>query len=284
MAERSGDRRERRARRAASLTIGTIALAVLSGLCVALSGPGHRLGLLGTRWALGVFALAGLGSLAAAALAAWAIALALTARAWRSVAGSALALLVALAAAAPLLAMVRAGAAVPVLHDITTDTESPPQFVALQPQRAASENGAAYGGAVVAAQQKRGYPDLAPLALALPPEQAFARVEAVARAMSWRIVAAVPADGRLEASDTTRWFGFTDDIVVRVRPAPNGSRIDVRSASRVGRSDLGVNARRIRAFLAALRGQVSQSHIRAIAAPSAWPARTREIRMSDCET
>jgi uncharacterized protein (DUF1499 family) len=252
MAERSGGRRERRARRAASLTMGAIALAVLSGLCVALPGPGHRLGFLGTRWALGVFALAGLGGLAAAALAAWGLALALTARAWRSVAGSALALLVALAAAAPLLAMVRAGAAVPVLHDITTDTESPPQFVALKPQRAASENGAVYGGPAVAAQQRRGYPDLAPLALALPPEQAFARVAAAARAMGWRIVSAVPADGRLEASDTTRWFGFTDDIVVRVRPAPNGSRIDVRSASRVGRSDLGVNARRIRAFLAAL--------------------------------
>ena len=252
MAERSGDRRERRARRAASLTIAALALAVLSGLCVALSGPGHRLGLLGAPWALGVFAVAGLGGLAAAALAASAIALALTARAWRSVAGSALALLVALAAGAPLLAMVRAGATVPVLHDITTDTDNPPRFVALRPQRAASENGAAYGGPAVAAQQKRGYPDLAPLALALPPEQAFARVETSARAMGWRIAAAVPADGRLEASDTTRWFGFTDDIVVRVRPAPNGSRIDVRSASRVGRSDLGVNARRIRAFLAAL--------------------------------
>ena len=252
MAERSGEQRERRARRAASLTIAALALAVLSGLCVALSGPGHRFGILGTSWALGVFALAGLGGLVAAALAGWAIALALTARVWRSVAGSGLALLVALAAAAPLLAMARAGAAAPVLHDITTDTDSPPPFVALQPQRAASENGAAYGGATVATQQKRGYPDLAPLVLALPPERAFARVDAAARAMGWRVVAVAPAEGRLEASDTTRWFGFTDDIVVRVKAAPRGSIIDVRSASREGRSDLGVNARRIRAFLAAV--------------------------------
>lgn len=252
MAQRGGDRRERRARRAASLTIGALALAILSGLGVALSGPGHRFGFLGTRWALGVFALAGVGALVAAALAAWGLALALTARAWRGVGGSGLALLVALAAAAPLVGMVRVGAAVPVIHDITTDTESPPPFVALHAQRARSENGAAYGGAAVAAQQKRGYPNLAPLSLALPPEQAFARVETAARAMGWRVVASAPGEGRLEASDTTRWFGFTDDIVVRVRPAPNGSRIDVRSASRVGRSDLGVNARRIRAFLAAL--------------------------------
>src|ERR1700675_2633215 len=98
MAERSGERRERKARRAASLTIAALALAVLSGLCVALSGPGHRFGILGTRWALGVFALAGLGGLVAAVLAAWGLAAALTARVWRSVAGSALALLVALAA------------------------------------------------------------------------------------------------------------------------------------------------------------------------------------------
>jgi len=252
MAERVGERRERRARRAASLTIAALALAILSGLCVALSGPGHRFGLLGTRWALGVFALAGLGGLAAAALAAWGFALALVARAWRSVGGSGLALLVALAAAAPLLAMVRAGAAAPLIHDITTDTDSPPPFVSLDALRASSENGTAYGGAGVAAQQQRGYPDLGPLVLALPPEQAFARVETSARAMGWRIAAAAPAEGRLEASDTTRWFGFTDDIVVRVRPAPGGSRIDVRSASRVGRSDLGVNARRIRAFLATL--------------------------------
>lgn len=252
MAERSGERRERRARRAASLTVAALALAALSALCVALSGPGHRFGILGPSWALGVFALAGLVGLVAATLAVWALALALTARAWRSVAGSALALLVGLAATAPPLDLVRAGAAVPLIHDVTTDTDNPPLFVALQPQRATSENGAAYGGAAVAAQQKRGYPDLTPLALALPPDRAFARVETSARALGWRIVAVAPAEGRLEASDTTRWFGFTDDIVVRVRPAPNGSRIDVRSASRVGRSDLGVNARRIRAFLAAL--------------------------------
>lgn len=252
MAERSGERRERRARRAASLTIAALALAVLSGLGVALSGPGHRLGLLGTPWALGVFALAALGGLVAAALAGWAIALALSARVWRSVMGSGLALLVALAAAAPLIGMVRAGAAAPLIHDITTDTDNPPPFVALQALRATSENGAAYGGAAVAAQQKRGYPDLGPLVLALPPDRAFARVEAAARAMGWRVIASAPSEGRLEASDTTRWFGFTDDIVVRVKAAPSGSRIDVRSASRVGRSDLGVNARRIRAFLAAL--------------------------------
>ena len=59
----------------------------------------------------------------------------------------------------------------------------------------------------------------------------------------------MPAEGRLEATETTRWFGFKDDVVVRVSPTSDGSRVDVRSVSRVGQSDLGVNARRIRAFL-----------------------------------
>jgi len=253
MAERSGDRRGRRARRAGSLTVAALALAVLAALGVVASGPAHRLGLLGARWALGLFGLAALAGFAAAVLAAWGIGLALIAGAWRSVAGSGLALLVALGATAPLLVMIRAAAAVPLIHDITTDTESPPQWVALKSQRAASENGVAYGGIAVATQQKRVYRDLAPLMLTLPPDRAFARAEGAARALGWRIVAAAPAEGRLEASDTTRWFGFTDDIVVRVRAAPQGSLIDVRSASRVGRSDLGANARRIRAFLAAMR-------------------------------
>ena len=66
------------------------------------------------------------------------------------------------------------------------------------------------------------------------------------------LVAAEAADGRIEATDTTFWFGFKDDVVVRVQPADNGSRIDVRSESRVGKSDVGTNARRIRAYLAKL--------------------------------
>ena len=253
MAERSGGDRERRARRAGTLTVIALALGILALVGVLLAGPSHRLGLLGARWALGLFGLAAILGLGAAVLAAWGLGLAALAGAWRGVAGSGVALIVALAAAAPLLIMVRAAASVPVIHDITTDTESPPPWVALKSARAASENGAAYGGADVAARQKRAYRDVSPLLLTVPPEKAFARAEAAARTLGWRIQAAVPAEGRLEASDTTRWFGFTDDIVVRVRPAPSGSRVDVRSASRVGRSDLGVNARRIRAFLVGVR-------------------------------
>jgi uncharacterized protein (DUF1499 family) len=79
----------------------------------------------------------------------------------------------------------------------------------------------------------------------------------VAMAMGWDVVARAPEEGRLEAIDTTKWFGFHDDIVVRIRADGGGSRIDIRSKSRVGRSDLGVNARRIRDFIARLKAEGS---------------------------
>jgi uncharacterized protein (DUF1499 family) len=74
----------------------------------------------------------------------------------------------------------------------------------------------------------------------------------VAQDLGWEVVEADPAGGRLEATDTTTWFGFKDDVVVRIRPADGGSRVDVRSVSRTGRSDVGTNARRIRAYLRSL--------------------------------
>jgi uncharacterized protein (DUF1499 family) len=141
---------------------------------------------------------------------------------------------------------------VPPIHDITTDTETPPAFVAILPLRAGAPDPVEYGGPAVAAQQKAAYPDIAPAVLALPPDQAFQRALAAARAMGWKLVAADEPDGRIEATATTFWFGFKDDVVIRLRPQGTGTRVDVRSVSRVGRSDLGTNAVRIRAFLARL--------------------------------
>ena len=92
-----------------------------------------------------------------------------------------------------------------------------------------------------------------PLDLAAPPERVFPAVEAAARSLGWEIVAVVPAEGRLEATATTSWFGFKDDVVVRVRAHGAGTRVDVRSLSRIGVGDLGTNAARVRAFLARLR-------------------------------
>src|SRR5262249_32141388 len=126
----------------------------------------------------------------------------------------------------------------------------PPAFSATPPLRAGAPNPADYGGPELAAQQRAGYPDLGPLTLQSPPQQVFERALLAARDMRWDIVAAEPADGRIEATATTFWFGFKDDVVVRVTPSGSGSRVDVRSVSRVGRSDVGTNAARIKTYLA----------------------------------
>jgi uncharacterized protein (DUF1499 family) len=141
---------------------------------------------------------------------------------------------------------------VPPIHDISTDLVHPPEFVAVLPLRAGAPNPAVYGGPEVAAAQREGYPDLHSLMVHLAPGAAFARALASARAMGWTLVATDSAAGRIEATATTRWFGFKDDVVIRVEPDPAGSRVDVRSVSRVGQSDVGTNARRIRAYLARL--------------------------------
>ena len=146
---------------------------------------------------------------------------------------------------------------VPPIHDITTDTDNPPQFVAVVALRAGAPNGPAYDGPQAAAAQKKGYPDLAPLVLRVPVQIAFNRALDAAQAMGWDVVASDAATGRIEATATTLWFGFKDDVVIRVTPEGGegaASRIDVRSKSRVGRSDVGANAARIRAYLASLRG------------------------------
>ena len=143
---------------------------------------------------------------------------------------------------------------VPAIHDITTDTVNPPPFVALVHLRETTANKSAYGGPEIAAKQRAAYPDIVSFELPLPPAEAMSRAVAAARDMGWRVVEASEREGRIEATDETFWFGFKDDIVVRVTPSVRGSRIDVRSVSRVGRSDLGTNANRIRDYLASIRG------------------------------
>ncbi|MDH4175356.1 MAG: DUF1499 domain-containing protein, partial [Betaproteobacteria bacterium] len=146
----------------------------------------------------------------------------------------------------------RQARALPPIHDITTDTGRPPEFVAILPLRAAAPNPATYGGPEVARAQAGAYPDLRPHRLNAAPADAFKRALQAAREMGWEIVAADAAAGRIEATDITFWFGFKDDVVIRVEADGDGSRIDARSVSRVGRGDVGANARRIRAFLRAL--------------------------------
>ena len=140
------------------------------------------------------------------------------------------------------------GAKFPPIHDISTDLDNPPAFTAAASLRAPGDNSLAYGGATIAQQQRQAYADLLPLESTMPPVQAFEHCLATAQALGWQVVAQDRQQGRIEAIDRTLIFGFVDDIAIRITLQGDGSRIDLRSASRAGVSDLGVNAKRIRTF------------------------------------
>ena len=210
--------------RAAALSLAMIAVLMLLA-----SGPGTRLGLWDFRtgfWLLRYGAYVGAG---AAVFALLLLAIPKTRRG--SLAPLILALLVGVACFALPLQFRARGGAVPPINDVSTDLANP----------------------AFAEQQKQGYPDLKPLQLAEPPAAVFPRALAAAQAMGWEIVKQDPKAGTFEAVDTTVWFGFKDDVTVRVSAAGGGSRVDMRSRSRVGRSDLGTNARRVRAYLERLQ-------------------------------
>ena len=145
--------------------------------------------------------------------------------------------------------------ALPKIHDISTDLINPPLFIKILPLRAAAPNPAAYGGPEVAAAQKSGYPDIGPRDHALPPSATFANSLVAAKSLGWELVDADAGKGIIEATATTFWFGFKDDVVIRITPIATGTRVDMRSVSRVGKSDVGANAARIREFFAKLADQ-----------------------------
>ncbi len=140
------------------------------------------------------------------------------------------------------------GEDVPAIHNITTDVANPPAFVAGVVERGDSSNPLALTPDVIALHTEA-YPDLQPLMTSLAPAAAFDRALVTAGELGWEIYAEDSATGRIEAVDTTFWFGFKDDIVIRIRPTAAGSVLDLRSVSRVGQSDLGANANRIRNFI-----------------------------------
>jgi len=144
---------------------------------------------------------------------------------------------------------------VPPIHDITTDTANPPAFVAIVPLRENAPNGYEYGVTEAWPAEKLGattmeaYPDLKPIESDLSVADAVDRTEDALRAMGLEIVAVDKEAGLVEATATTFWFGFKDDMVVRIVGNGEGSRIDLRSMSRVGQSDVGANAARITDFV-----------------------------------
>jgi uncharacterized protein (DUF1499 family) len=236
-----------------------VTLSVVSSLALAATGPLHRVGVFGLTGAFVLLKWSVYGALAGLVLSI--VGMLVDARRWASMRTAATAMVLSMVATGSIAAIAWKGSRVPAIHDITTDTIQPPPFLAILPLRAGALNPVDYGGAEVAAKQQQAYPDVVPLLLDVPPGRAFDRALAAAKAKGWDIVASDPAGGRIEATDTTFWFGFKDDIVVRVTPqpldgargGPVGSRVDMRSLSRVGGGDLGANAARIRTFLATVK-------------------------------
>jgi uncharacterized protein (DUF1499 family) len=222
-------------------------LALACGIAELLAGLGYRWGWWPFGTGIQIMRWSATTDLAAVLLTLVAALLAWNYGARRALVAGGMGLVLALVVGGPPLYQWRLASEVPRIHDISTDTDNPPHYVAVMPLRK-GQNSTDYS-AEIAAQQKKAYPDIAPAMLDVPPAQALQRAERVARAMGWDIVAVAPEDLRIEATDTTLLFGFKDDVVIRVAPNANGSRLDVRSLSRVGRSDLGVNAKRIRSFM-----------------------------------
>jgi len=222
------------------------AFSLLAILVLASSGFGTRFGLWQFRTGFAILKWSAFLGLAAALLALVAGAVALKKKQAIAVALSLCAFLIGITAFGLPYSWKLKAQQYPRIHDISTDLDNPPQFVAVALLRQGLPES---GGAAVAAQQLKGYPDLKTSVLSVPMQQAFQSALETAREMGWQIVAQVPAEGRIEATDTTFWFGFKDDIVIRIRPQGPGSRVDMRSLSRVGGSDFGTNAKRVREVL-----------------------------------
>lgn len=162
-------------------------------------------------------------------------------------------LLSAIAIAMPL-SMMNKGKNVPPIHDISTDLTNPPKFVAIAPLRADAPNPVEYAGEETAKQQRNAYPDLQTLTYTQSKSELMEATEQAVNNLGWALVNSDANKGIIEATDSTMWFGFKDDVVVRVTDNGSERLLDIRSKSRVGGSDLGKNAERIHDFINELNG------------------------------
>jgi uncharacterized protein (DUF1499 family) len=222
---------------------------MVAALLVLLAGPATKFGFLPWQAGLGIFALAallaGIGAL-------FSVVALLRRRGGRVAVVAAAA---GVAAFAVLMTSVVAGRAVPPINDITTDPANPPMFVTITAATRGADAALLSYDPSFSAQQAAAYPEVLPLIIELPPAEVFPKLLAAAEAMDWAIVSSDQASGRIEATATVPWWGFKDDIVVVMNPDGIGTRVDVRSKSRVGKSDLGVNASRIQEYLGRVGGQ-----------------------------
>jgi uncharacterized protein (DUF1499 family) len=239
------------------LALVGLVVAIACALTMLVAGPGYRFGW--WPYGTGIAIIAIVFWVAAGSAAVCAVAAVLAAR--RANAGRALVMSLAGLAIAGVTAWVpydmrMTARALPPIHDITTDLADPPRFVRVAALRAPGDHPVAYDGPAVGAQQRKAYPDLAPLVLKAPRDKVFTAAQTALASMGLELVDADAAQGRIEATATSLLFGFKDDVVVRIADDANGTKVDVRSKSRVGRHDIGMNAKRIRVFLAKLKAAV----------------------------
>ena len=138
---------------------------------------------------------------------------------------------------------------VPSIHNISTDTIDPPKFAKIAEIRTALDNPLFYDSEKLAAVQQQAYPQVKTILTKLNTTDAHAKAIVVAEALGWVIVSESVVAGIIEATQTSALWGFKDDIVIRVRDVEGQAIVDLRSVSRVGKSDLGANAKRIQKFI-----------------------------------
>jgi uncharacterized protein (DUF1499 family) len=230
---------------------GVLLLGALCLLLTTIGAMGNRTGLLHFRTALNLFLSAGKIALPVTGIALLILILTILKKASRIVtASAAIGLILAVGIYIPYYIFTDRAQTLPRIHDITTDTEQPPVFVKVASNRAAGLNSLEYGGPKIAQQQMAAYPQVKAAHLSIDKSAAFRKTLEVVKELDWEVVDANQAEGRIEATDTTFFYGFKDDVVIRItKEGPQKSRIDIRSVSRVGVSDVGVNAERIMKFL-----------------------------------
>lgn len=231
----------------------SIILVITAAIVMAIAGPAYKAEwiTLGTSftWLRQGAQLA----LGAAALGIVTLVMAGIFRRWRLALVGALVSVAVVAMIAVPMQMKQRAQSVPPIHDITTDTTNPPAFKALAAAREEAPNEVDYPGEETARQQKTAYPQLQPIILDMPLASAMNAAKAIIQARGWEI--ASTTDNTIEATATTRWFGFKDDVVIRMTEIEGRVKVDMRSASRVGKSDVGTNAERIQHFLEDLTNQ-----------------------------
>ena len=221
-------------------------VSLIAFLLVILPGPLYKFGIveLGTAFAgfkFGVYA----GGAALVLL----IVQALFMRKTLTLSSGVIALVFSVVAIAMPLNMMNKAKSVPAIHDISTDLVNPPKFVAIAPLRAEAPNPVEYAGEETAVQQRKAYPELATLSFAQSKADLMAASEQAVKNLGFAVVSANTTTGIVEATDTTTWFGFKDDVVIRIKDEGSQRFVDIRSKSRVGRSDLGKNAERIHSII-----------------------------------